>query len=349
MKALVTGANGHIGCHVVKQLQEEGHEVRAFVRPNSDRRGLEGLSPELAEGDIRDADAVSKAAAGVDAIIHMAAVYKTMGADVDSIVEPAVQGAKAVFNAAREHGIQRVVYTSSVASVGFSYDPQTSLTSRDWNNDPHNPYYLAKTRSEQTAQSLAREYGVELVVICPAIVLGPLDYRITPSNQLVKDWLNGIGQTYRGGLNLVDVRDVAQAHVAALTLGQPGGRYLVGGENIEVRRIGQILKDLTGTRPFHLGTGRGLTLWTAKWVERFCRLFGLKPPFTYDLVYEVVERYAYVDMNEANKALNLNPRGARETLKDTIGWLLERDEIKSSLAKRLGPGFQASGTQTESL
>jgi len=340
MKVLVTGANGHIGCHVVKQLQDDGHEVRAFVRPNSDRRGLEGLSPELAEGDIRDANAVSKAATGVDAIIHMAAVYKTMGADADSIVEPAIQGAKAVFNAAREHGIQRVVYTRSVASVGFSYDPQTMLTSRDWNTDPHNPYYLAKTRSEQTAQSLAKEYGVELVVICPAIVMGPLDYRITPSNQLVKDWLNGVGQTYRGGLNLVDVRDVAQGHVAALTRGQPGGRYIVGGENIEVREIGRLLKEMTGTKPIHLGTGRGLTLWTAKWVERICRLFGIKPPFTYDLVYEVVERYAYIDMSEAREALGLTPRSARETLRDTIAWLLQQEQLKPALARRLESDFQ---------
>jgi len=158
MKVLVTGANGHIGCHVVKQLQDDGHEVRAFVRPNSDRRGLEGLSPELAEGDIRDANAVSKAATGVDAIIHMAAVYKTMGADADSIVEPAIQGAKAVFNAAREHGIQRVVYTSSVASVGFSYDPQTMLTSRDWNTDP--PQSLLPRQDPQRADRPVAGKGV---------------------------------------------------------------------------------------------------------------------------------------------------------------------------------------------
>jgi len=138
----------------------------------------------------------------------------------------------------------------------------------------------------------------------------------------------------------VDVRDVAQGHVAALTRGQPGGRYIVGGENIEVREIGRLLKEMTGTKPIHLGTGRGLTLWTAKWVERICRLFGIKPPFTYDLVYEVVERYAYIDMSEAREALGLTPRSARETLRDTIAWLLQQEQLKPALARRLESDFQ---------
>ncbi len=339
MKVLVTGANGHIGAHVVRLLEEAGHSVRAFVRPGSDRRGLEATSPEIAEGDIRDAQAVDAAVAGVDAVIHMAAVYRTMGVSVDEIVEPAVEGAKTVFEAAARHGVRRVVYTSSVASAGFSYDPEQKLSSQDWNHGARNPYYLAKTRSEQKAQELAKEHGLELVVICPAIVLGPLDYRITPSNQLVRDWLNGAGQTYRGGLNLVDVRDVAQAHVAALTRGEPGGRYLVGGENIEVREIGRLLHTLTGVRPLHLGTSRGLTLWTAKWVERLCRLFGLKPPFTYDLVHEVAERYAYVEMSEANSALGLQPRDARTTLTDAVGWLLSQQKIRPKVADRLEGQF----------
>jgi len=345
MQVLVTGANGHIGAHVVRQLLDQGHQVRAFVRQGADLRALEGLSPEFAEGDIMDRDAVQKAAAGVDAIIHMAAVYKTIAKTVDEIVEPAIQGARNVFEAARDQGIQRVVYTSSVASVGFSYDPSELRTGDDWNNDPHNPYYLAKTRSEQTAQKLAAEYGVHLVVICPAIVLGPGDYRITPSNQLVKDWLNGIGQTYRGGLNLVDVRDVAAAHVAALTKGENGRRYVVGGDNIEVRQIGLLLKALTGKRPLHIGLGRGPMLWSAKWVERLCRLFGIKPPFTYDLVYEVSERYAYIDTRETNQTFGLEPRGAEETLKASIAWLIDQNQLRPALAEKLAGDFPASSAE----
>lgn len=335
MKVLVTGANGHIGAHVCRQLLEQGHKVTALVRPKADLKGLEGVDVTLCRGDVMNPEDVTAAAKGNEAIIHLAAVYKTIAKTAEEIVEPAVQGAKSVFAAATANGIQRVVYTSSVASVGFSYDPQDRRTGDDWNNDAHNPYYVAKTQSEKTAQALAKEHGIHLVVICPAIVLGPLDYRITPSNQLVMDWLNGIGQTYKGGLNLVDVRDVAAAHVAALTNGESGRRYIIGGENIEVGAIGRKLKALTGIKPMHLPTGRGLTLWTAKWVERVCRLIGVKPPFTYDLVYEVAERYAYFDTDETNETFHLQPRKAEETLKGSINWLLENHRLKPKVERQV--------------
>src|SRR5690554_2212961 len=203
MRVLVTGANGHIGAHVVRALLDEGHEVRAFMRKSSNQQGLEGLSIEPVYGDVMDPASLEQAVEGCEAVIHLAAVYKTIAETADEIVAPAIQGAETLYRAAQKAGVQRIVYTSSVASVGFSYDP-------------HNPDYIAKTRSEQDAQRLARETGIHTVVIGPAIVLGPLDYRITPSNQLVMDWLNDVGQTYEGDLNLVDVRHVARAHVAAL-------------------------------------------------------------------------------------------------------------------------------------
>ncbi|WP_111495806.1 NAD-dependent epimerase/dehydratase family protein [Marinobacter bohaiensis] len=342
MRVLVTGANGHIGSHVVKQLLEQEHTVRAFVRPSADLRGLEGLDVDRFPGDIMDADSVQQAAEGMDAIIHMAAVYKTIAESPDEIVKPAIDGARHVFDAAQAHGIERIVYTSSVASVGFSYDPSELRTGDDWNHDPNNPYYIAKTRSEQAAQKLAEETGIHLVVICPAIVLGPGDYRITPSTQLVMDWLNGKGQTYPGGLNLVDVRDVAAAHVAALTRGENRRRYVVGGENIEVKAIAALLKQMTGIKPIHLPIGRGLLLWSAKWTERACRLLKLAPPFTYDLVYEVAERYAYIDTRETNQTLGLAPRPSRDTLRDAIAWLLEQDRLKPEVAERVRQALPAS-------
>lgn len=335
MKVLVTGANGHIGAHVVRRLIDEGHQVRAMIRPHADVRGLEGVHCERVIGDVMDEASVLAGAEGVDAIIHLAAVYKTQVRDPDEIVEPAIQGARNVFAAAKAKGIPRVVYTSSVASVGFSYDPQHLLTGDDWNRDPHNPYYLAKTRSEEAAQTLAQQYGIHLVVLCPALVLGPLDYRVTPSNQLVMDWLNGRGQTYTGGLNLVDVRDVAAAHVAALTAGTNGRRYVVGGENLEVRQIGHLLDELVGIRPLHLGFSRGLMLWSTKWIERLCHLARKTPPATYDLVYEVVERYCYLDTRETNETFRLRPRQARETLRDCIEWLLQQGRLKPSVAEKV--------------
>ncbi|MCP5206791.1 MAG: NAD-dependent epimerase/dehydratase family protein [Hahellaceae bacterium] len=341
MLVLVTGANGHIGANVVRALLVKGHKVRAFVRNNADIRGLEGLQVEYFHGDVMDPSPLAQAAEGCDAIIHLAAVYKTIAKTPEEIVEPAIKGAENVFAAAAKAGIKRVVYTSSVASVGFSYDAQTLRSGDDWNEDPQNPYYIAKTRSEQKAQELAKKHDIHLVVICPAIVLGAYDYRVTPSNQLVMDWINGTGQTYKGGLNLVDVRDVAQAHVEALDKGNCCQRYILGGENIDVKQIGELLKEMTGIKPLYLPFGRSATLLTAKIVEKICKLFGITPPFTYDLVYEVAERYAYYDTSATLKDLQIQPRSAKDALANSIQWLLKTNKIKHSLSGRVSEKFKA--------
>ncbi|MCH8496868.1 MAG: NAD-dependent epimerase/dehydratase family protein [Marinobacter sp.] len=331
---LVTGANGHIGAHVVRQLLEQGYKVRGFVRPGSDRRGLEGLDIELFEGDVMNREQLVEAARDQQAIIHLAAVYKTIAKTAEEIVAPAIQGAENVFAAAHAQGIQRIVYTSSIASIGFSYHPNDLRTGRDWNNDASNPYYVAKTQSEKKAQKLAEQTGIHLVVICPAVVLGSLDYRITPSNQLIQDWLNGIGQTYPGGLNLVDVRDVAAAHVAALTKGENRHRYVVASDNMEVKAVGHMLRELTGIKPVHLPFERGLLLWSAKWTERVCRLFNVKPPFTYDLVFEAAGRYGWFDTTETNQTFGLQPHSSREAVIESIRWLADQDKLKPKVANK---------------
>jgi len=205
MKVLVTGANGHIGANVCRELLQQGHEARAFVRKTADMHGLKGLKIEIAYGDVMDASSLNAAALGCDAIIHLAAVYKTIARTPEEIVAPAVEGSKNVFAAAKQAGIKRIVYTSSIASIGFSESPDHMRSGDDWNEDAQNPYYIAKTQSEKVAQQLSREFDIELIVLCPALVLGVYDYRITPSNQLIRDLVNGKGQTYRGGMNLVDV------------------------------------------------------------------------------------------------------------------------------------------------
>lgn len=335
MKVLVTGANGNIGANVVRSLLQQNHQVKAFVRKGADTQGIDGLDLEYSYGDVMDAASLESAAQGCDAIIHLAAVYKTIAKTPEEIVEPAIIGAKNVFAAAHKAGIKRIVYTSSIASIGFSYRPGVLLTGNDWNEDAHNPYYIAKTQSEKSAQALAREYGIHLVVICPAIVLGPYDYRITPSNQLVMDWLNGVGQTYKGGLNLVDVRDVADIHVAALTKGENCKRYIAGGENIEVKEVGALLKRLTGIKPLHLPTSRGMTLFTARVVEKACKLFGITPPFTYDLVYEVSERWGFYDVQDTLDTFDITPRKAEASITGAIEWLLEMNKLKPSVAAKV--------------
>jgi dihydroflavonol-4-reductase len=335
MKVLVTGANGHIGSNVVRSLISQDYQVKAFIRKSSDTRGLDGLDIEYCYGDVMNAESLEQAVIGCDAIIHLAAVYKTIAKTPEEIVEPAIEGAKNVFAAAHKAGIKRVVYTSSIASIGFSYDQNKLLTGNDWNQDAQNPYYIAKTQSERAAQELAKKFDIHLVVICPAIVLGANDYRVTPSNQIVMDWINGSGQTYLGGMNVVDVRDVADFHVAALTKGENCRRYIAGGENCVVKDLGQTVTRLTGRKPMHLPTSRGTTLFAAKIVEKFCKLFGLTPPFTYDLIYEVSERWGFYDFQDSIDAFGITPRKSEESLKASINWLLETGKIKPGIVDKV--------------
>jgi len=335
MKVLVTGANGHIGSNVVRSLIDQNYQVKAFIRKESDTRGLDGLDIEYCYGDVMKAESLEEAVVGCDAIIHLAAVYKTIAKTPEEIVEPAIEGAKNVFAAAHKAGIKRVVYTSSIASIGFSYDQNKLLTGNDWNQDAQNPYYIAKTQSEKAAQELAKKHGIHLVVICPAIVLGANDYRVTPSNQIVMDWINGIGQTYRGGMNVVDVRDVADFHVAALTKGENCQRYIAGGENCVVTDLGKTVTRLTGRKIMHIPTGRKVTLFTARIVEGFCKLFGITPPFTYDLIYEVSERWGFYDFQDSVDTFGFTPRKSEESLKSAINWLLESNKIKPGIAQKV--------------
>lgn len=335
MKILVTGANGHIGANVVRELIQQAYEVRVFVREGANLDGLNGLDLDYAYGDVMKLETLLPAAEGCDAIIHLAAVYKTIAKTAEEIVEPAIIGSKNIFEAAKETGIKRIVYTSSVASIGFSDNPNHMRNGDDWNDDAQNPYYVAKTRSEKVAQQLSRDYDIELIVLCPALVLGRYDYRVTPSNQLVKDWLNGMGQTYRGGLNFVDVRDVAVAHVAALTQGENRRRYIVGGENIMVSEVGKLVKKLSGVKPLHLPFSRGITLFFAMMVESIAKLFGVRPLFTRDLVYEVVERYGFYDCSDTNKTFNLQPGDAETCLRESIAWLIETGQIRKSVVEKV--------------
>lgn len=335
MKVLVTGANGHIGSNVVRELLAQNHEVRAFVRKSSDLSGLKGLDIELVYGDVMALNTLLPAAEGCDAIIHLAAVYKTIAETAEEIVEPAVVGSKNIFEAAKQAGINRVVYTSSVASIGFGTDPTQMRTGNDWNDDAQNPYYVAKTQSEKIAQQLSKDYGIELIVLCPALVLGAHDYRVTPSNQLVMDWVNGLGQTYRGGLNFVDVRDVAAVHVAALTKGENRKRYVVGGENASVKDLGLLTYKLTGIKPLHLPTPRSVTLIFASIVEKISRALHIHPLFTRDLVYEVVDRFAFYDCSETYETFGITPRSAEEAIGNSVNWLVKIKKIKVGALKKI--------------
>ena len=339
MRVLVTGANGHLGANIVRSLLRHNHDVVPFVRRSSDLRGLQGLNLDYAYGDILDGPSLQAAATGCGAIIHTAAVYRYWAQDPAEIMEPALIGTRRVFNAARAAGVDRLVYTSTVWSVGLTEDPHTPLTAADWNDDAQNPYALAKTRAEKMAWQLAHEMSIPMIAICPNGVIGPYDYRLTPSMRTFRDLLNGTQFTTNAGFALADVRDVAEIHALAVAGGQPGQRYIVSGPNLTLRELGQIIGSLTGTSPPHLPVGRALAIIYGALHEVVAKVTGSDPPLTRATARESIGRYMFTDCQDTWQTFQYQPRTAEEMVSDAIRWLLFMGEVKAGRAAALSERF----------
>lgn len=339
MKVMVTGANGHIGSNTVRALLALGHDVTALIRKSADTRGIDELNLRIVRGDILDAAALAEAVTDCEAIVHLAAVYKVWAKTPDEIMEPAIKGTQAIFEAAANAGVKRIVYTSSMASVGVSDSPEETRNSGDWNNDAKNPYYIAKKESEKIAWDLATAYGIELVVLCPTMVIGPLDYRITPSTDVIRCLANGalpFSFTYQGGTNYVDVRDVANVH--ALAVDHPsaaGKRFIVGGTNIQAVDFAQAVKEQTGTPFVYVPMSRWAMLNAMKASDWMFKQLKMRPLVPQDLVYENVGRWAWYDCKDTWETFDYSPLPLKTTIKDTLNWLSTIGKIRPLVKQRI--------------
>ena len=334
-RVLVTGANGHIGANTVRSLLKRNYQVVPMVRKGADLRGIEKLGIDYVYGDILDYDAVVSALKGCDVVVHHASVYKMWVQDRNEILQPAIDGTENIFKAANETGVERIVYTSSMAAIGFANHPDQLRTPNDWNQDPHSNYYCAKTISEHIAVELSEKYGIPTIRLCPTLVLGPLDYRLTPSTKSLLDLINGTQTTYEGGLNYVHVFDVAEAHAQAIEKGDPGSRFIVGGENVHLKQVATLIYNITGHKPVHLGVTGPIAELTGAILGGISRITNKPPPYDRAVVKDMVGRYGYFDCNNTNEVFSLRPRGAEEVVQDTVRWLLFLGLIKPRAAKRI--------------
>ncbi len=247
MKAFVTGATGFLGSHVARVLAEQGADLRLLVRPTSNLKNLEGLNTETATGDLRDAASLERAMSGCDTVFHVAADYRLWVQDPDEMYKSNVEGTRAMLEAARKNGVRHVVYTSSVATMGF--------TSNGHPADEDSPVSLANMighykRSKFMAEQVALEAGrsgMHVVTVNPTTPVGEQDVKPTPTGRIVLDFLKRKFPAYvETGLNLVDVRVCAQGHIAALEKGRSGERYILGGENLTLKQLLDKLGSLTG-------------------------------------------------------------------------------------------------------
>jgi dihydroflavonol-4-reductase len=247
MLAFVTGASGFLGSHVAKVLCEQGARLRLLVRASSNLKNLQGLNADTVTGDLRDPASLEKALAGCDTVFHVAADYRLWVRDPHQMYRANVEGTRALLDAARKNAVQRIVYTSSVATIGFTSNGHTadedSPVSLD---DMIGHYKRSKFMAEQIALEAGRS-GMHVVTVNPTTPVGEQDVKPTPTGRIVLDFLKRKFPAYvETGLNLVDVRDCARGHVAALEKGKSGERYILGGENLTLKQILDKLAAITG-------------------------------------------------------------------------------------------------------
>jgi dihydroflavonol-4-reductase len=247
LKAFLTGATGFLGSHVARALAEQGADLRLLVRPTSNLKNLEGLKADTATGDLRDAASLEKAMSGCDTVFHVAADYRLWVRDPAEMYRSNVEGTQAILEAARKQGIRRVIYTSSVATMGFTSNghpaDEGSPVSLD---DMIGPYKRSKFMAEQIALDAGRR-GMPVIIVNPTTPIGERDVKPTPTGRIVVDFLKRKFPAYvETGLNLVDVRECARGHIAALERGKPGERYILGGENLTLKQILDALGKVTG-------------------------------------------------------------------------------------------------------
>ncbi|PYX36300.1 MAG: dihydroflavonol 4-reductase [Acidobacteria bacterium] len=252
MKAFVTGATGFVGSHVARILAEQGADLRLLVRSSSDPKNIQNLNAERVTGDLRDPNTLETAISGCDVVFHVAADYRLWIRDPDQMYRSNVEGTRAILEAARKNRVRRVVYTSIVATMGFTSNGHPA--NEDSPVAPENMighYKRSKFMAEQVALDAGRKdiggERMDVVVVNPTTPVGEQDIKPTPTGRIIVDFLKKKFPAYVDtGLNLVDVRECARGHVAALEKGRSGERYILGGENLTLKQILDKLSAITG-------------------------------------------------------------------------------------------------------
>ena len=321
MTVLITGASGFVGSAVLRHLVQAGHRVRALVRPDSDRRNLDGVPVEIAVGDLRDRASLERAAAGCSGLFHVAADYRLWTPKPDGLYQTNVSGTRELMLAAAAAGVERIVYTSSVATLGLTADgtpaDETAPAAID---DMIGHYKRSKFLAEAEVLKLAEDEGLPVVIVNPSTPVGPRDIKPTPTGRMIVEAAAGRMPAFVDtGLNLVHVDDVAAGHLLAYERGAVGERYILGGDNMTLREILRDIAAITGRRPPRVRLPHGLVVPIAYVAEAWARLGGGEPFVTVDGV-RMARKLMFFSSQKARDALGFRPRPAAEALRDAVEW-----------------------------
>ncbi len=324
MTTLVTGATGFLGSAVVRTLLDRGEAVRVLVRRESDRRNIDGLDVELAEGNLNDPQSLRNAVKGCRALYHAAADYRLWVKAPRELYQTNVTATRELLLLASEAGVERIVYTSSVATLGREAsgrpaDEQTPVTIDDMTGH----YKRSKFLAEEEVKRLVRDESIPVVIVNPSTIIGPRDIRPTPTGRMVQEAARGKIPAYVDtGLNVVHVDDVATGHVQAYEHGRIGERYVLGGDDMMLREILEEIASLVGRSPPRIRLPRSAVLPIAYVAEFAARFRGSRaePLVTVDGI-KMSKSLMFFSSDKAKKAIGYSPRPAREALADAVAWL----------------------------
>jgi dihydroflavonol-4-reductase len=326
--SLVTGATGFVGSAVARALLARGHRVRVLARPNSDRRNLAGLAVEIAEGAMEDPDSLVRAVVGCRYVYHVAADYRIWVPDPAPMFRANVEGTRDLLTAALDAGAERVVYTSSVATLGLVAGGSADEETPSSIDEMIGPYKRSKFAAEEVVRELVRERELPVVIVNPSTPVGPGDVKPTPTGRLIVEAARGQMPAFVDtGLNIVHVDDVAEGHLAAAEKGRIGERYILGGENMALAEILAEVAQAVGRRPPWLRVPHGVLFPVAIGAELAARVTGRDPFVTLDGV-RMSRKKMYFTSEKASRELGYAPRPAREAIADAVSWFEANGYLK---------------------
>lgn len=320
MKTFVTGATGFIGASIVRELLRDDREVRALVRKGSDTSNLAGLDVELWRGDLRDRAGLKQGLQGCDVLYHAAADYRLWTRDPAEMYRINVDGTTAILEAALENGISRVVYTSSVGTLGNPGDgtpggEDTPVSFADMVGHYKKSKFLAERQAEMFV-----ERGLPLTIVNPSTPVGPLDIKPTPTGRIIVDFLNRRMPAYLDtGLNIIAVEDCARGHILAEQNGQVGRKYILGNSNLTLREIFAMLAEITGLPAPKIRLPYKPILLAAYVNEGISRLTGREPLIPLAGV-QMAAKFMYFDSSRAIRELGLPQTPVHDALQRAVGW-----------------------------
>ena len=328
MKTLITGSTGFLGSAVLRELLDDGREVKVLVRKGTRTANIDGLDVEIAYGDLRDLESIRSALTGCDILYHVAAYYSLWDRDPQLIYEINVEGTRKILQAAKEKGLEKIVYTSTVGCIGLNADQTPATENTFFNqNTLSNDYKKSKYQAEQVALEFAQN-GLPVVIVNPSTPVGPRDIKPTPTGKIILDFLNREMPAYLDtGLNLIDVKDCARGHILAEQKGVPGERYILGNQNMPLLDILLTLEKITGLKaprikmPFWVALSAG---WACEMVSN--HLTG-KPPAVPLAGVKMAKYFMYFDSSKAVQKLGLAQNPVENALRQSVDWFKDNNYL----------------------